>query len=704
MPALRLFGRKWLAASDDLVFPCLFEIVFRIVWLGLISCVTSTYWSVTAECDEQAGLAVRIYLAGTLVLISVNMVLLVLLVNRSAQGCITEVQKRTLVAPLLVVKILLILPETGLNVFGTMWAFCGTIECKSEDKISQTVIEAIVLFNWVVFALIIFGLAIVFDPLGSAKYKNGRDSNDNGPTESAIHRKVSKLWFRRFRWAFCCLRKDEFGHEAFTQVASLLSALFRGTDLVPSDIMAGCVLLRVRQKRETREMRRIRMLNDDGPRYSTDITRVFATSPAWMTIKNARHFLRFALAAYGWPMVCYMHCCTGPYRLIPKMTCCACFRRKPQIIIDDNCCLCHVSGVRYTSRIRSEDVLHASFKNHVFELPFCVLADHSTKSIVISIRGSLSMRDVFTDLVANAERFEAPGMPPESSAHRGMVAGVDCMLKRLREGNMLERICNMYPEYTLVLTGHSLGAGVAILLAAKLRSRFPDLRVYAFATPAGLLSREAARYTEGYAFTIGVGDDFVMRLGVDSIENLRTSVIETIRACKLPKWRIMLNGFGYALFGVPSRDLETTWHDVTEITKKAGQSPLLNERPIQTVTAAVNAPLSFDFMLFLNGRLFQENGVLSSEISKRRFAKTRLFTGGRILHIVRRKKTELEKKTNTGGPTFEMRWATAEDFMELKVMPRMLLDHLPDNVFRTLTRILEEQKTHNGSMLSLQEI
>lgn len=51
-----------------------------------------------------------------------------------------------------------------------------------------------------------------------------------------------------------------------------------------------------------------------------------------------------------------------------------------------------------------------------------------------------------------------------------------------------------------------------------------------------------------------------------------------------------------------------------------------------------------------------------------------------------------------------MRWATAEDFMELKVMPRMLLDHLPDNVFRTLTRILEEQKTHNGSMLSLQEI
>lgn len=32
MPALELFGRKWLAASDDLVYPGLFEIFIRVVW------------------------------------------------------------------------------------------------------------------------------------------------------------------------------------------------------------------------------------------------------------------------------------------------------------------------------------------------------------------------------------------------------------------------------------------------------------------------------------------------------------------------------------------------------------------------------------------------------------------------------------------------------------------------------------------------
>lgn len=32
MPSLILFGRKWLVASDDLVFPGIFEFVFRFIW------------------------------------------------------------------------------------------------------------------------------------------------------------------------------------------------------------------------------------------------------------------------------------------------------------------------------------------------------------------------------------------------------------------------------------------------------------------------------------------------------------------------------------------------------------------------------------------------------------------------------------------------------------------------------------------------
>jgi sn1-specific diacylglycerol lipase len=102
-----------------------------------------------------------------------------------------------------------------------------------------------VVLNWIVFGLIIFGFLLVYNPLGSSKYRKTH------PTETFLHKKgnlknsildkiyinlylVSKVWINRFRWVFCCLRRDEYGQEAFMQVASLLSALFRSTDLVPS--------------------------------------------------------------------------------------------------------------------------------------------------------------------------------------------------------------------------------------------------------------------------------------------------------------------------------------------------------------------------------------------------------------------------------------------------------------------------------------
>lgn len=39
-----------------------------------------------------------------------------------------------------------------------------------------------------------------------------------------------------------------------------MSSMFRNTDIVPSDFVAGFVLLRVKQKRESREQRRLALL------------------------------------------------------------------------------------------------------------------------------------------------------------------------------------------------------------------------------------------------------------------------------------------------------------------------------------------------------------------------------------------------------------------------------------------------------------
>lgn len=67
---------------------------------------------------------------------------------------------------------------------------------------------------------------------------------------------------------------------------------------------------------------------------------------------------------------------------------------------------------------------------------------------------------------------------------------------------------------------------------------------------------------------------------------------------------------------------------------------------------------------------------------------------------MRKKKTEADKKS--GASLYEMRWAWPDDFTEMKVMPRMILDHFPHNIFKVVTRILNDRKC--DSILSLNKL
>ncbi|XP_058804009.1 diacylglycerol lipase-beta-like [Phymastichus coffea] len=660
MPALKLFGRKWLAATDDLVYPGLFEIFIRIVWLVLVGVACQRYYGETWKC-RSGGDLVRIFLVGELAILAAATILIVFIVNHSARGSIADTYARRYVQPLLTVKILLIPFEIVWNVLGTIWLFSDSVEC-SPEHYTIGVVEALVLFDWVLVGLTIFGLALIFDPLGSLSLK------DKELEDSVEHSKVSRIWLRRVKF-FWWMRRDESASETFQHVAGLLSALFRGTDLVPSDVMAGCVLLRVRQKREHLELKRLNLL--ERPQYDTDAVRIFANSPDWMSLEWAHHYMQLSIASYGWLFVIYRQCCTGCFHLLKEMTCCACWRRKRNIVVDDNCCMCNLSGVKTLSKLSKDDILFASFRNHLCEIPFVVVADHKTSSIIIVIRGSLSLRDIITDIAAASDSFEPEGFPSGSMAHKGMIIGAKVILKQLDQYKVLENAFNMFPHYDLTLTGHSLGAGLAVLLGSLIRPRYPHLRVYAFSTPAGLLSREAAKVTEEFVLSIGLGDDLVMRLSVDSMENFRTSLLITLQACRLPKYRVVLNGFGYMLFGVPDRDLNRTWRNGNTINSIPGQLPLLSETSTRQT----------------------ETTILERDVTRRRYSKVRLFTAGKILHIARCKPASKEKKKKQKNKEkrFEMRWASPEEFMELSVMPRMLLDHLPENLEESLAILVKQQ-------------
>jgi hypothetical protein len=65
----------------------------------------------------------------------------------------------------------------------------------------------------------------------------------------------------------------------------------------------------------------------------------------------------------------------------------------------------------------------------------------------------------------------------------------------------------------------------------------------------------------------------------------------------LLQYRIMLNGFGYAMFGVPTRDLETTWKSECTTPPAPGHLPLLF-KPLEPTSWSVSVSCSVTVMFY----------------------------------------------------------------------------------------------------------
>lgn len=60
--------------------------------------------------------------------------------------------------------------------------------------------------------------------------------------------------------------------------------------------------------------------------WPTDVRKVMAGAPDWMSLELAHHFLKLAMAAYTWPFVMYRYPFSGLAKLTANMTCCSCIR------------------------------------------------------------------------------------------------------------------------------------------------------------------------------------------------------------------------------------------------------------------------------------------------------------------------------------------------------------------------------------------
>ncbi|KAJ2898716.1 hypothetical protein IWW38_001264 [Coemansia aciculifera] len=106
-----------------------------------------------------------------------------------------------------------------------------------------------------------------------------------------------------------------------------------------------------------------------------------------------------------------------------------------------------------------------------------IAVDHATRSIVLACRGTLGISDLFIDMICE---YETIHLPEHSFAAGGGEGGQSTADFRVHSGmwhsallladpssevfKEVAEALRLYPEYGLVVTGHSLGGGVASLL------------------------------------------------------------------------------------------------------------------------------------------------------------------------------------------------------------------------------------------------
>ncbi|XP_039767325.1 diacylglycerol lipase-alpha isoform X2 [Ornithorhynchus anatinus] len=679
MPGIVVFRRRWSVGSDDLVLPAIFLFLLHTTWFVILSVVL---FGLAYNPNETCSLNLVDHGRGYLGILLSCMIAEMAIIWLSMRGGILYTEPRDSMQYVLYVRLAILLIEFIYAIVGIVWLTQYYTSCN--DITAKNVTLGMVVCNWVVILSVCITVLCVFDPTGRTfvKLRATKRRQRNLRTYNLRHRLEegqATSWSRRLKVFLCCTRTKDSQSDAYSEIAYLFAEFFRDLDIVPSDIIAGLVLLRQRQR-----AKRNAVLDE----ANNDILAFLSGMPVtrntkYLDLKNSQEMLRykevcyymlFALAAYGWPMYLMRKPACGVCQLARSCSCCLCPTRPrygPGVTIEeDNCCGCNAIAIRrhfLDENLTSVDIVYTSCHDAVYETPFYVAVDHDKKKVVISIRGTLSPKDALTDLTGDAERLPVEGHHGTWLGHKGMVLSAEYIKKKLEQEMVLSQAFGRdlgrgTKHYGLIVVGHSLGAGTAAILSFLLRPQYPTLKCFAYSPPGGLLSDDAMEYSKEFVTAVVLGKDLVPRIGLSQLEGFRRQLLDVLQRSTKPKWRIIVGA-----------------------TKCIPKSELPEEAEVTTMAS---------------NRLWTHPSDLTIALS----ASTPLYPPGRIIHVVHNHPAEQCCCCEQEEPTYFAIWGDNKAFNEVIISPAMLHEHLPYVVMEGLNKVLENYNKGKTALLSAAKV
>jgi hypothetical protein len=369
------------------------------------------------------------------------------------------------------------------------------------------------------------------------------------------NRETATLWQRRFqKWVGNSGR----GNTAIHDVAKLFGLVLGENEYVISDLVAGLSLEREEQKSlmsgnecHLDKLLRMKLLEQmtggnfvggkSKYKYRPPTPFDDANQAERAELDDIVYYFRYAEAVYGWPLVLFEKPLTGCCSLC-SLSCSIVHHRGWRNLNCNDAAFWHLSQLQDCE----DTIVHTSKTNKMFQSPYMVLMDHKRKALVVTIRGSLSLEDSLTCMSVHLTPLEStvPELKGlENYVHQGWHETAMNIYTDLNRHKILDRKFTEYPDYRLVVVGHSLGGAVASILAVLIKFHLKKyahrLKCFSYSSPGSVFSYSVATYCKPFVTSVILDNDISPRLNWRALLYFKKSLVRHITTSKKPKYQIL---------------------------------------------------------------------------------------------------------------------------------------------------------------------